>query len=271
MRRGDEGFDGKHDATEIRKPGVGTEHSQTVDAAHALTAVDQHGVVLAALDHAVGDLLLERFGDVACTEHVFGRGQRRTGLDGQVASDANQPTEFTKAQGKFAPSASTALGLAENDGHGTLIEVRNFTNRVLVSQHLLCDETNETATVSRSVGHLGVHIDLVAVPTDTASQRRMHTLNGVEVPCSDENEIARHRLGLGQGTGGALRPTGDGEGTVLHGREQRLLLLKAKQVDFVDVENTLVGSVDGTGLNTVVGRCFHTTRLERVVTNVAKQ
>ena len=56
----------------------------------------------------------------------------------------------------------------------------------------------------------------------------------------------------------------------MHGREQCLLLLKAKQVDFVDVENTLVGSVDGTGLNTVVGRRFHATRLEGIVANVAK-
>ena len=207
LRRGDEGFDGKHDATKIRKPGVGTEHSQAVHAAHALTAVDQHGVVLATFDHPISDLLLKWLGDVACTEHVFGRCQRSTGFHGQITSDANQSTEFTEAQGKFASATSTALCFSKDDGHSTLVEVRDFTNRVLVSQHLLCDETNETATVARGVGHLRVHVDLVAVPTDTASQCGVHALNGVEVPCSDENEITRHRLGLGQGTGGTLRPT----------------------------------------------------------------
>ena len=207
LRRGDEGFDGKHDATEIGETGIGAEDCKAVHATHALAAVDQHGVVLATFDHAISDLLLKWLGDVACAEHMLGRGQRCTGFHGQITSDANQTTEFTEAQGKFASAAGTALCFSKDDGHSTLVEVRDFTNRVLVSQHLLCDETNEPTTIARRVGHLGVHVDLVAVPADTASQRGVHALNGVEVPCSDENEITRHRLGLGQGAGGTLRPT----------------------------------------------------------------
>ena len=50
-----------------------------------------------------------------------------------------------------------------------------------------------------------------------------------------------------------------------------MLFFEAEEVDFVDVENPLVRTVDGPGLNPVVSGSFHATGLERVVANVAQQ
>ena len=99
----------------------------------------------------------------------------------------------------------------------------------------------------------------------------MHPLNGVEVSSGDEDEVAGNRFGLGQRTRRALRATGDGEGTVLHCRQKRLLFLEAQQVDLVNVEDPLVSAMDGARFNSVVGGCFHPTGLERVVAHVAEQ
>ena len=70
-----------------------------------------------------------------------------------------------------------------------------------------------------------------------------------------------------QGTGSVLvraplerseRPE-TGECALLHGGEQRLLLLKPKEVDLVNVEHALVRPMDGAWLNTLVGGRLHAT------------
>ena len=57
----------------------------------------------------------------------------------------------------------------------------------------------------------------------------------------------------------------------MHGGEQRLLFLEPEEVDFVDVEHALVGTVDGARLDTLVRGRLHATRLEGVVTDVTEQ
>ena len=156
------------------------------------------------LNHSVGNLLLQWLGDVPGAEHVFRRGQRCTRFNGKIAGDSNQSTQFSEAQGEFASATCTTLCLSQNDGHGTLVEVGNFSDGVLVSQHLLGDESDETTAIAGGVGHLGVHVHFVAVAANTASEGRMHALNGIEVACCDENEITRNGFGLGQCTRGAL-------------------------------------------------------------------
>ena len=68
---GDERFNGQHDTAEIGQARIGAQDGKPIDTADTLAAVDQHGVVLASLNHPVGHLLLEGFGDVSCAENVF--------------------------------------------------------------------------------------------------------------------------------------------------------------------------------------------------------
>ena len=94
LRGRDEGLDGEHDAAEIRKARVRTQHGQAVHATDALAAVDQHGVILPSLNHAVGNLLLEWFGDVSCTQDMFRRGKGSPRFNSEVAGDADQTAQF---------------------------------------------------------------------------------------------------------------------------------------------------------------------------------
>ena len=72
-------------------------------------------------------------------------------------------------------------------------------------------------------------------------------MDGIEITRRDENEITGDRFGLGQRTGGAFGAAGDWESTVLHGRQQGLLLFEAEEIDLVDVKNALVGTMNGSG------------------------
>ena len=49
------------------------------------------------------------------------------------------------------------------------------------------------------------------------------------------------------------------------------MFLKTKQVDLVDVKNALVSTVNGTWFDSVMSRCFHSTRLEGIVTDIAQE
>ena len=148
LRGRDEGFNGEHDAAEVGKARVRTQHGQTVHATDALAAVDQHGVILPSLNHAVGDLLLEWFGDVSSTQDMFRRGKGSTRFHGQVAGDADQTAQFAESKGKFASASSPALCLTKNHGDCALVKVRDFSNGVLVSKHLLSNEPNQPTAVS---------------------------------------------------------------------------------------------------------------------------
>ena len=79
---------------------------------------------------------------------MFRGGEGSTRFNGQVAGDADQATQFAKSKGKFASASSSALCLTKNHGDGALVEVRDFSNGVLVSKHLLSDEPNQPTAVS---------------------------------------------------------------------------------------------------------------------------
>ena len=182
-----------------------------------------------------------------------------TVLDRQVSSDADQSTEFAEAKAEFSSTAGAALRFLEDGRNTTHVEVWDFAEGVLITVDFLGDESNQASAVSSRVRHFRIHVHLVAVATDTASQRGVHALNRVQVSSGDQDEVARDRFGLGEGAARALRAARDGECALLHGGEQRLLLLEPKEVDLVNVEHALVRSMDGAWLNTLVGGRLHAT------------
>src|SRR6056300_723905 len=121
--------------------------------------------------------------------------------------------------------------------------MRDFSDGVLVTEHLLSDEADEPSSVSGGVRHFGVHVHLVTVTTNTASKGRVHALDGIKVASSNENKVTRNGFGLGQGTAGALGATRNREGSVLHSRQQSFLPFEPKQIDFIDVKHALVGTM----------------------------
>ena len=99
----------------------------------------------------------------------------------------------------------------------------------------------------------------------------MHSLDGVEVSCADENEVAGNGLGFHQGTGGPVGLTGDGHLLLLHGSEESLLGFGPEGVDLIDVEDSLVGPVDVSGLQPLVGRGLETSGLVGIVPDISEE
>ena len=76
-----------------------------------------------------------------------------TGFDRKVTGNSDQPAKLSQAQRVFH-DGRRALSFAKDDGHCTFVKVRYFSDRVHVSEHFLCNKSNQTTTVSGGVGHL---------------------------------------------------------------------------------------------------------------------
>ena len=213
----------------------------------------------------IGHLLLQRLGDGASESDVLPCRVGRAVLCGQVTCDAHQATQFSETQRELATSARPPLCFSEDRCDRTAMEVRDLANRSRITPNLLCDETNQAASVASCIRHLTVDVHFVSIPTDPGSKGGVHPLDGIEVAGGDEHEVTRHRFGLGQSAAGSLGPTADREGSLLHGSEEGLLLVEAKEIDLIDVQHAAVGEMDGTGLHPVMGGRLHAAGLEGIV------
>jgi hypothetical protein len=147
-----------------------------------------------------------------------------------------------------------------------------------VARDFLGDELHELDAVGVRVVHDGVDIHFVSVATDTGPQGRVHafveSVRGVQsvlVSGRDEDEVAGNRFGAHVGAARRLALAADGVVLFLHGRQQCLLAGQAKNVDFVNEQDTLVGAVDCACFHAGVRGGFEAARLEGVVAHIAKQ
>ena len=243
------------------------QHGESVDHSDSGTLVEEQLVPLEGADLLVGDLLLQAASGVPCEKDVVPRYERRVPLLGHVSRDADETSELPHPEGELALPSGTALGLSEDLPDRVLVEVGDLP----VLPDLLSDEPHDVHAVLVGVGHGALHVHLVSVSAYPGPESGVHALEGIEVPCAHEDEVAGDGLGLDQCAGGALGLAGDGHLLLLHGREQGLLGFHPEHVDLVDVEDALVGLVDGSGLDPVVGRGLESSGLERVVPDISEE
>ena len=87
-------FDRQDDSRVIRESCVRAEDCEAVDAADALSAVDQHRIFRLSLEVSVSHLLLERFCYHARASDVFRARQSCFFFGGQISCDAHEAAEF---------------------------------------------------------------------------------------------------------------------------------------------------------------------------------
>src|SRR3989442_464809 len=261
------GGDGQDDATEFRHRVVADEDRQAVDHADDRAFRDERLILLAAFDHAVGDLLLERPRDPLRVQDMLRGDEGRRLFLGDVAGDADEPSEFAEPQGQLTPAACSALCLPQDFEHRGPVEVRNLP----VLRDLLSNEPHELESILVRIGHRALHVNLVPVPPKPRAQCRVHALDRVQVARGDEDEVARHGFRLHHRAGGPFALTDDGELLLLHRGQQALLALHAEHVDLVDEQDALVGLMNRAGFDALVRRRLEPATLERVVFDVPEE
>src|SRR6266508_611107 len=259
--------DWEDDPAELRDRVVADEHREAVHHAHDRAFRDEGLVLLAAFDHAVRDLLFKGPRDGLRVEDVLRRDERRALFLRDVALDPNEAAELAQPEGELAAPTRAALRLSQDLEDGRAVEMGDLA----ILRDLLRDESHEFEPVLFRVRHRALHVDLVTVSADPRPQRRMHALDCVEVPRGHEDEIAGHGFRLHHRAGGPLALTDDGELLLLHGGQQGLLAFHAEHVDLVDEEDALVGLMNRTGFDALMGRRLEAAALERVMLHVPEE
>src|SRR3972149_225502 len=126
LRGGDLGRDRQHDARELREAVVRDEDREAVHDPDDGALRDERLVLLAPLDHAVRDLLLEGPRDLLRADDVVRGDEGRAVFDRHVPRDADEPAELAEAERELPPPARAPLSLAEDLRDRHAVEVRDL-------------------------------------------------------------------------------------------------------------------------------------------------
>src|SRR5690606_18276102 len=167
--------------------------------------------------------------------HMVSGGDLDPFLPGKIPCDTDQSSHVPEFEGEVAFPVGPPPRLPQDLFHGALVEVGDLP----VVLDLLGDEPDELLPVFRGIRHALAHVDLVPVPPDTGTERRVHPLDGIQVSCRDHDEPAEYRFGPDHRPARTLALAGDGELTFLEGGEEVLLGMGSEGIDLIDEEYTL--------------------------------
>ena len=100
-----------------------------------------------------------------------------TFLPGNVSCNTDETPHITQLECEVSLAVRPALGFPDNFINCALVAMRDLA----VIFHFLRYEPDIFLTVFWSVVHALCHVDFVPVPANTGAERRVHTLNCIEV------------------------------------------------------------------------------------------
>ena len=186
---------------------------------------------------------------------------------GNIACNADEAAHVTQLEGQVALPVRAPAGFADDLVNRALVEMRDLA----VIFDFLRNEPDIFLPVLLRVLHALCHVDFIPVPADTGTERGVHSLDCIEVPCGNHDEPAGYRFCPDHGAAGALALAGDREFPLLERGEEVLLGVGIEGVDLVDEQDTAVRPVDCSGFDPVVGRSLKASALERVVPDIAEE